>query len=390
MRILFTSLSCLVDPGSGAAISVRTILQLLAARGHDVMSFSAAAFDKAQKPTPEEMLRWSGFETSKHEGFWQFDDDGLTHVAFPVGTHKISEMGAAAINIAKGKFGQVVQDFQPDAIITYGGTEYELSCRELAKELDITSAFYLAHPGYKDPAVFEDADIVFTDSTATHDLYQERLQLQTTVIGKFIKRPNASRPTGAKRHVTLINPSYSKGVTLFYRIAEIVEEMVPSLRFLVVESRSTLDNIEAKSGIPFSRMRNIRRIGLQTDMAEVFSRTHILLMPSLWHESGGRAGIEALSLGIPVLSSNHGGIPEHLGDGALRFDIPEPLKELNKLIPPPSLAIPWASTIARLWTEDEYWQERSDAASMQWMQHAPDDRVTLIEDKLSELVHANG
>jgi glycosyltransferase involved in cell wall biosynthesis len=111
-------------------------------------------------------------------------------------------------------------------------------------------------------------------------------------------------------------------------------------------------------------------------------------MPSYWHESGGRTAIEALSLGIPVLSSNHGGLPEHLGDGALRFNIPQPLQDTPQLIPPASVALPWATAVSRLWTDPEFWQERSLAATAQWQKHAPDDRLSMIEQRLQDLVNA--
>ncbi|SFR33158.1 Glycosyl transferases group 1 [Yoonia tamlensis] len=388
MRILFTSLSCLIDPASGAAISVRTILRLLAERGHEVMAYSGAGFDNGQKPTADEMLRWSGFKKESADGLWVFNDGPVRHVAHAVGAHKISAMGQDAVREVSGHFRQVVKDFQPDAILTYGGTDFECSARKLAKDSGIISAFYLAHPGYKNIDVFQDVDLVFTDSTATHDLYLDRLALATTVIGKFVMKPDATRPAGAARHVTFINPSYAKGVTLFYRIAEMLRELKPSLRFLVVESRSNLGKIETVSGIPFSEMRNIRRIGLQPSMNDVFSRTHVLLMPSFWHESGGRTAIEALSLGIPVLSANHGGLPEHLGDGAMRFDIPDPLREKHQLIPPPSVAIPWVTAISKLWEDPEFWHERSLAAEMQWQKHAPDARLALIEQRLEDLVDA--
>ena len=390
MRILFTSLSCLIDPASGAAISVRTILRLLSERGHDVMAFSAAGFDKGQKPSAEEMLRWSGFKLDRANDLWTLNDGGVVHLAHSVGVHSIRRMNDDTVKEATARFRQILDDFRPDAVLTYGATDYESNVRKLLKEAGIASAFYLAHPGYKSHDAFENVDVVFTDSRATHDLYRERLQLETTVIGKFVMKPDASRPKGNMRHVTFINPSYSKGVTLFYRIAEMLSEMQPSLKFLVVESRSNLDKIQSSSGLPFSQLRNIRRIGLQSDMKDVFSRTHVLIMPSFWHESGGRTAIEALSLGIPVLSANHGGLPEHLGDGALLFDIPKPLQDSHQLIPPPSVALPWVTAISRLSTDPEFWLERSLAATAQWQNHAPDDRVSLIEQRLKDVTNARG
>ena len=388
MRILFTSLSCLVDPGSGAAISVRTILKLLGERGHSVRAFSGGVFDRAQKPTSDEMLAWSGFRREQDPDLWQFEDGSLTHRAYSSGTHQVGRLDKESMVDALAHLQAEIKSFKPDVILSYGGTHFEKQARRLAKQAGILSAFYLAHPGYKKSEAFEDVDLVFTDSEATAALYRDRMALETTVIGKFVMRPNARRSQGGTRHVTFINPAHSKGVTLFYRIAEMMPSVASSLRFLVVESRASLDRVEESQGIPFSQMRNIRRIGLQADMSEVFSRTHALIMPSFWHESGGRSAIEALSLGIPVLCSNHGGLPEHLGDGALRFDIPQPLRENHRLIPPPSAALPWVSALARLWTDEDFWQERSRAALQAWEKHEPSSRVSLIEHTLEKHLEA--
>lgn len=388
MRILFTSFSCLVDPGSGAAISVRTILGLLAARGHEVMSLSGACFDKAQKPSTVEMLQWSKFTKDADSAFWRFEDAAVTHLALPSNVHSTVLVDQQTVNRLTDAATDLIRDFRPDVIVSYGATPYEKNIRKHAREKGIGSVMYLANPSYKSRASFADTDLVLTDSAATQNLYEERLGLESVVIGKFIARSVAKRPHKSGRHVTFVNPSYHKGATLFYRIAEMMIATLPALKFLVVESRSSLDEIEESSGLPFSQMRNVRRIGMQSDMTDVFSRTHVLLMPSLWHESGGRIAIEALSLGIPVVSSNHGGLPEHLGVGAERIDVPQPLREDTRLIPPPSVAVPWVSALAQLWTDEDHWAKRSAAATEQWKRHEPSERVAMIETQLKNLINA--
>lgn len=385
LKILFTSLSCLVDPASGAAISVRTILQYLGERGHDVSALSSGCFDKSQFDTAGQMLRWVGFQPTDDPARWTMADDTMTHEAVEIGSHAIKGLPAEAIDKAIAAFMTRIDRDPPDIMITYGSTRYEKSVRQLAADRGIAQVFYLAHPSYKNAEDFDPVDLVVVDSEATAALYAERLGLETTVIGKFIRRPRARRPGPDQRHITFVNPTANKGVTLFYRIAEMMASTLPSARFLVVESRARLAHTERLNGIPFSRMRNLRAIGLQADMGEVFSRTHVLLMPSLWHESGGRVAIEALSLGIPVVSSNHGGLAEHMGDGAIRIDVPEPLKKQNFLIPPPSVAIPWVAALGQLWSDPEYWRERSAAALTRWAHHDPKARVDLIEAKFREL-----
>lgn len=386
MRILFTALNCLADPASGAAISVRTILKLLGDRGHDVMAITSACFDRAPFATEPEMLRWLKFRENDG-GAWTLQDGPLTHVALPGGTTQVARMTSQEMTRVTHAALTQATAFAPDIVLTFGGTPFEIALRRGLKAGGAKLAFYLANPGYHDSAAFEGADVVLTDSFATQELYARRLGLSTEMIGKFIRRPTVT-PTAGPGFITFVNPSYEKGVTLFFRIVEMMRDVLPVARFMVVESRATLDRIESETGLPFSNFRSVRRIGLQSDMGEVFSRTKVLLMPSLWHESGGRTAIEALSLGIPVVASNHGGLAEHLGEGASLIRVPDPLRATPRLIPPQSVALPWVTTLSALWSDAEFHAEKAAAAAAQWAHHDPTQRVDRLDALLAHVVGA--
>ncbi len=55
------------------------------------------------------------------------------------------------------------------------------------------------------------------------------------------------------------------------------------------------------------------------EMAELLNGSQALVMPSLW-EGFGLPALEAMSCGVPVLSSDRGSLPEVVGDGGLYFD----------------------------------------------------------------------
>lgn len=104
--------------------------------------------------------------------------------------------------------------------------------------------------------------------------------------------------------VTLVNLCQDKGAETFYALAE----RFPSAPFLGVEGaygaqiHDILPNVEIIPHVPADRMRD-----------EVYARTRVLLMPSA-HESWGRAGVEAMCSGIPVIAAPTDGLREALGD----------------------------------------------------------------------------
>jgi len=64
------------------------------------------------------------------------------------------------------------------------------------------------------------------------------------------------------------------------------------------------------------------------EIIQLLDETHILVAPSITAKSGDQEGIpnvvkEAMAMGIPVVSTLHGGIPELVDDGVSGFLVPE-------------------------------------------------------------------
>ena len=189
-------------------------------------------------------------------------------------------------------------------------------------------------------------------------------------------------PSQTPSFVTFINPSFRKGVSLFYRIAQMMHVQAPNVLFQVIESRASLKAAEMVSGMPFSRMTNIRAIGLQQNISRILSRTKVLMVPSLWHESGPRVGLEAMSLGIPVVGSKHSGLLENVGDGGILLGVPDKLREDNRLIPPPRVALPWVAAIAELMQDQETYDTAAVRARRFWDEYVAQDRIGFVETQL--------
>lgn len=103
-------------------------------------------------------------------------------------------------------------------------------------------------------------------------------------------------------HITLINPSKIKGISIFLELAK----LHPDWNFAAVPTWATT----SADLLSMSRQPNIRILKPSRCIADIFNQTKVLIVPSLWDESFGMIVVEAMLHGIPVLASNVGGLPE--------------------------------------------------------------------------------
>lgn len=102
-------------------------------------------------------------------------------------------------------------------------------------------------------------------------------------------------PQGKKLRVGMINPKKIKGEDIFIALAKAFKD-IEFVYFSREDRQYGVDNIIYK--------------GWGSDPKQLFTSFDLLIAPSLWDEPFGRVAVEGIRSGIPVLVSNHGGIPE--------------------------------------------------------------------------------
>ena len=161
--------------------------------------------------------------------------------------------------------------------------------------------------------------------------------------------------------VAMVNPCGYKGIQVLLGLAD----ALPGTRFLAVPTWGT----EPADRAELRRRPNIEVMDPVDDIDEVFRRTGVLLMPSLWDETFGYTCVEAMLRGIPVLASDVPGLLEaKLGvPGSL------PVRRITRyaaragqarpapVVPTQDLG-PWLAALRSLLTSRRSYEEQADAS----------------------------
>ncbi|NNL74322.1 MAG: glycosyltransferase [Silicimonas sp.] len=182
------------------------------------------------------------------------------------------------------------------------------------------------------------------NSRFTAEAYRAAFGLGATVIPPTVEPARFQTETSGE-FVTFIGPVAEKGLAKALEIAR----RCPDIPFLFCESwaldPAALDALSAA----IRPMPNIKFERRCADIRGVFSRTRILLAPSMWDEAWGRVASEAHCSGIPVLGSNRGGLPEAIGPGGATLDYDAPTDD-------------WVRSLRRIWDDPDEHRRLSAAA----------------------------
>lgn len=340
-RILWATRNCLVDNTSGASLSAREMLLQLADRGCEIEIVGATIFEGGEGP-PE--LRAQLDTVDRPGTLLNLPDGPLKHILVKTASPQMRDMRIYELDKLYSLYLNRLETWKPDLVWVYGGRAFELLALADAKRAGAATAFFLANGNYHGDRWHRDVDVIVTDSHATAEFYRTGSGIDPQPVGKFIRRESVVADRHDRRNVTFINPKPEKGAYLVAQMALALETRRPDIVFEVVESRGVWADIVRRvteaQGTPRETLSNVVVTPTVTDMRPVYGRSRVVLLPSLWWESGPRVLAEAMLNGIPAIVTNRGGPPEMIGKGGITLTLPQGFHEApyTRLLPPDALA----------------------------------------------------
>ena len=357
-RLLWANCYCLLDKSSGASISVNQILTQFVKNGFEVEILGATIFDNK---SGSNHLSKQIEEAKKKSKLLEVKDKLLTHSLLVTESTSRMDMKLSETTEWYKNYVNKLNSFRPDCVFYYGGNPWDLLIPDEARMRKIPSVAYLVNANYQSARWCRDVDEIVTDTVATANFYKNSVGFAPKPIGKFIDPSNVIAEKHLRKHITFINPSWEKGAGIVAMLAIILEKKRPDIIFEIVQSRGDWGQVvKIVSTEIFNEERDALKNVIVTAntnrMAEVYSRSRVILGLSLWWESGSRVLAEAMLNGIPAIVSNFGGSPEMVGSGGVIVDLPEechnePFLTLPKVDRLQSIA----DLLEKLWDDESFY-----------------------------------
>jgi glycosyltransferase involved in cell wall biosynthesis len=389
MRILLAANASYVPPRGGATRSNLVWLDHLAGAGHACRIVCAALPRESRR----EQMR---------------DEEIRVEAASVEDGVEIARRGAIEVHAAGDPARRVqalrgqIRDFRPDWVLVSSEDLGHMLLRE-AWQLAPGRIVYLAHTPQFYP---------FGPASWNPDAHAAELVARAAAVvaighrtGAYIERhvgraaavihppiygagPYRNLACFDRGLVAMINPCAMKGIAIFLALAK----RLPEVAFGALPGWGTTSrDRQALAELP-----NVTLLPNCRDIEQLLERTRVLLMPSLWYEGFGLIVMEAMLRGIPVVSSDSGGLKEaKAGTG---FVLPvrpierfEPVFDEHGLPEPvtaPQEIGPWAEALAALLGDRAGYERESCASREAALRFVGGLRAAAMEELLAGLVPA--
>jgi len=356
MRILLAQNSLYFPAHGGGDKSNRLLIEALAARGHECRVVARlSVFGEEPERQYAADLAARGIATRIEDGVVRFERNGV-------------DVRVVTNTSLRQYFTAVFEEFRPD--VTLASTD---DPAQMLLEIALRGrVVYLARATL---AVPFGPDCAFPSEAKT-----ERLRRCAKVVGvsqyvadycrKYggldavhvpisLMEPEEWPALGSfdNEFVTMANPCAVKGIDIFLALAD----AFPGTRFAAVPTWGTNEQDRAA----LAARPNVTLLRPVDDMNDLFRRTRVLLVPSLWAEARSRIVLEAMLRGVPVVAADSGGINE------AKMGVPYllPVNPIVKYKPvvdeqmvpvaevPPQDIGPWRSALGRLLTDRAHFDE---------------------------------
>jgi glycosyltransferase involved in cell wall biosynthesis len=372
MRILLAVHNAYTDHTSGAAHSMRILMQWLQGSGHECRALATARFDGKPPDDLNAHLSQFGVPLRRSPPSKAFARSVRKPANMVVGCPTVDftlEGVPVTILLTRAKAGSpseryeaeqflfvlddVLREFQPDLLLTYGAHAVVQEAMRRARTRRIMTVFTLRNYGYEDRKYFEYVDHVFTCSPYLSEVYRQQIGLLSAGLESPIEWSEVEAPDEMRRFVTFVNPIPQKGALLFARLADMLGSRRPDIPILVVQSAASAGGLNAIQGLDFGRYPHIMAAPATPRPADFFALTKVLLVPSVFREPFGRVAAEALINGVPPLVSNRGALPETVRGAGRVLPLPAWMTEFTTELPTVEEAQPWFDAVCELWDDAE-------------------------------------
>ncbi|WP_271730047.1 amino acid adenylation domain-containing protein [Aquimarina algiphila] len=304
MKILLTMNLPFTRKYGGANKSNRILAQELAKHNNEVIAITPALAVPSDFTHEEflEELYSQGIEVSVQTEEYVFEIYGVKVHAI-INPEKL-------VHILKKR----IEEFKPDWIFV-STEDPSQSLLKTALETSPNNIIYLCHthymlpfgrlslyPGENRARLIKRVKAIITISDYMKEYVSEYTDVKTFVNHvphyKNIERVGSID----NEYVLMINPCAVKGIEILLGLAH----TLPQVNFAVVPGWGTTPS-------DIQKMRNCSNITFlksTSDLNTLYSKVSILLMPSIWEEGFGISAVDALARGVPVVSSNLGGLRE--------------------------------------------------------------------------------